>query len=104
MRRTLGFNLVEVGLWIAPDDSIAALLGSGAGAAGLGETEALVAEDLVHVLQTAAGRLGVPEPGDGDEGGVEHGPDDVQPVLQVGDGVGGDEDDDEVAQPVGSDA
>lgn len=72
--------------------------------AGLRDPEPLIVKDLIHVLETPARRLRVEEPGDGDEAGVEDGPDDVQLPAETVDGVRGDEDDDEVGQPVGTDA
>ena len=69
-------------------------------APSLGESESLVAEDLVHVFQAAASRLGVEEPRDGHEGSIEDSPNDVQLVPQVLDRAGRHVDDDEVADPV----
>ena len=54
----------------------------------MSETESLVTENLIHVLQTAAGSLGIEEPGDRDEGGIEDSPDDVESVAEICDGVG----------------
>ena len=79
-------------------------LGPGPGASSLGEAESLIAEDLVHVFQAAASRLGIKQPCDGHEGGIEHGPNDVQLIPQVLDRTGSHVDDDEVGDPVACDA
>ena len=78
-------------------------LGPGSRAPSLGEPESLVAEDLVHIFQAAARRLGIEEPRDGHEGSVEHGPDDVQLVTQVFDRTRCHIDDDEVGNPMSRD-
>lgn len=75
-------------------------LGPSPRAPSLGESESLVAENLVHVFQAAASRLGVEEPCDGHEGSVEHGPNDVQLVTQVLNRTGCHVDDYEVGNPV----
>lgn len=68
-----------------------------------GDAEALVEENFIHVLQAAASRLGVEKIGDGDESGIEHGPDDVEPGTEVGDCVRSEEDNGKVGEPVGAD-
>lgn len=89
---------------ISPDNAITTLLGPGAWAPSLRETEAFVSENLVHVLETASSGLRVPKPSDGDEGSVEHSPDDVELVLKIGNSPRSDVHDDKVAEPVGGDA
>lgn len=74
-----------------------------AGLPGLSDSEALVAEDLVHVFETSASSFRVEEVSDGHEAGVEDRPDDVQLVSQVSDRHGCDVDDDEVGQPMAAD-
>lgn len=68
------------------------------------DAEPLIQEHLVHILQTPPRRFRIEKPCDGDEAGVEDSPDDVQAILEIVDGTRGDEDDDEVGEPVGADA
>lgn len=59
------------------------------------------AEHAVDVLEFAVRGFGVEEVDDGDEGGVEDGPDDVELPLQGLDAYWGDLDDHEVEGPIG---
>ncbi len=68
-----------------------------------GDTEALVQEDLVHLLETASCGLGVEEVSDRYETGVENGPDDVELIAEIGNCLWGDIDNDEVGEPVRTD-
>lgn len=68
------------------------------------DAKLLTQKYLVHLLQAAAGGLGVEEVGDGHKTGIEDRPDDIQAKPQIADRHRGDVDDDEVAQPVGADA
>lgn len=69
----------------------------------LGNPKAFIQENFIHVLQAAPRGLRVEEVGDGDESGIEHGPDDVQFGTEVFDGVRGEKDNGEVGEPVGAD-
>lgn len=53
----------------------------------------LLHEDLIDFLERFAGGVGVEPPDERDEGGVEHGEDDVDLPADVGDGGRGDFDD-----------
>ena len=57
------------------------------------ENALVVTEEAVDVLEGAVGGLGVEEVDDGDKGGVEEGPDDVEFPLEGLDAYGGDFDD-----------
>lgn len=68
-----------------------------------GNAEALVEENLIHVLQAATSGFRVEEVRDGDERGVEHGPDDVETGTKVFDCVRCEEDNGKIGEPVGAD-